>query len=134
MLHVTLDLYNCNPQTLVDRSYLEATFTALPALVEMEQVSPTTIFDITTSIPDDDGMSGFIVIATSHLAFHAWPFFGMMNFDIFSCEPYDADVVKKFLQEKFSPQKIEENRVERGLQAPRPQRHPTVPHKELRGS
>ena len=129
MQHLILDLYNCNPITLIDRSYLEATFSALPPLVEMEQVSPTLIYDITTSVPADDGMSGFIVIATSHLAFHAWPEFNMLNFDLFSCEPYNYDTVVGFLQKRFQPTVIESNYVSRGLQSPRPQRHLTVPHK-----
>jgi len=126
MQHIMLDLYACNQQSLVDRSYIEATFSALPALVEMEQVSPTLVYDITTSDLTDDGMSSFIVIATSHLAFHAWPEYDMLNFDLFSCEPYDEHKVITFLQEKFQPGKMEINRVSRGLQSPRHQKHPAL--------
>ncbi len=123
MQHLILDLYGCNPISLVSRSHLEALFSALPSLVEMVQVSPTTIYDIVTSDPTDDGMSGFIVIATSHLAFHSWPSYDMLNFDLFSCEPYNEEVVIAFLQEKFEPADIEIHRVSRGLRSPRPQKH-----------
>ena len=123
MQHLTLDLYGCTPMSLVDKTHLNATISAIPALVEMQQVSPTLIYDIVTSAPEDDGMSGFIVIATSHMAFHAWPEFSMLNFDLFSCEPYDEQVVIAFLQEKFQPTDIEINRVSRGLHSPRPQKH-----------
>ena len=123
MQHLILDLYGCNPMNLIDREHISTTFSAIPALVEMQQVSPTLIYDIITSDPADDGMSGFIVIATSHLAFHAWPEFAMLNFDLFSCEPYDEDTVLTFLREKFEPTQIEVNHVARGLQSPRPQKH-----------
>lgn len=123
MQHIMLDLYNCNAQSLVERSYIEATFSAMPSLVEMEQVSPTLIYNIITSDPADDGMSGFIVIASSHLAFHAWPEFNMLNFDLFSCEPFDEEKVIAFLQEGFEPGEMEINRVSRGLHSPRPQKH-----------
>ena len=123
MQHLILDLYGCNPMNLVDREHISSTFSAIPTLVEMQQVSPTLIYDIITSDPADDGMSGFIVIATSHLAFHAWPEFNMLNFDLFSCEPYDEDAVIAFLQEKFEPTQVEINHVNRGLHSPRPQKH-----------
>ena len=126
MQHITLDLYGCNPVSLVDREHIEATFSAMPALVEMEQVSPTLIYNITTSDPNDDGMSGFIVIATSHVAFHGWPSFNMLNFDLFSCEPFSEDAVITFLQEKFEPADIEIHRVSRGLRSPRPQKHRAI--------
>ncbi len=126
MQHIILDLYRCNPVSLVDREHIASTFSAMPALVEMEQVSPTLIYDIITSDPTDDGMSGFIVIATSHLAFHAWPEFNMLNFDLFSCEPFSEDAVIAFLREKFEPADIEIHRVSRGLRSPRPQKHRAI--------
>jgi len=81
--------------------------------------------DIKTSNPLDDGFSGFVIIATSHVSLHAWPPYGMVNIDIFSCEDFDVQETINFAQMMFQTDDIEVLAVERALRSPRlpSQRH-----------
>ncbi len=119
MQHVMLDLYHCNAALLVDRAFLYSILDEYPDFIGMEKASPVDLRNIKTSNPLDDGMSGFIIIATSHVSLHAWPPYGMVNLDIFSCEPFDVDDVARFACEKFQTQDIEIHAVERATRSPR---------------
>ena len=119
MQHVMLDLYHCNSALLADRAFLHNVLDEYPDLIGMEKASPVVLRDIKTSTPLDDGMSGFIIIATSHVSLHAWPPYGMVNLDLFSCEPFEVEAVIRFACEKFQTQDIEIHTVERATRSPR---------------
>lgn len=119
MQHVLLDLYHCNAALLADRALLHSVLDEYPDCIGMDKASPVVLRDIKTSNPLDDGMSGFVIIATSHVSLHSWPPFGMVNLDIFSCEPFDAEVVARFACDKFQTQDIEIHVVERATRSPR---------------
>lgn len=120
MQHVMLDLYHCNPQLLACEKFLRRILDEYPERIGMEKVSPVFLRDIKTSNPMDDGYSGFVIIATSHVSLHAWPPYGMVNIDIFSCEPFDEDEVVRFATTMFQTQDVEVNSVTRAKRSPRP--------------
>jgi len=68
MKHVMIDLYGCDPQLLADASLLQYVLEEYPNRVGMQKVSPVFLKDIKTSCPLDDGLSGFVIIATSHIS------------------------------------------------------------------
>ena len=41
--------------------------------------------------PQDWGVSGFVIIAESHISVHTFPDRGHVNVDIFSCKEFDAE-------------------------------------------
>jgi S-adenosylmethionine decarboxylase len=119
MKHVMIDLYGCNPELLADAFLLHQVLDDYPNRVGMQKVSPVFLRDIKTSCPLDDGLSGFVIIATSHISLHAWPHYGMVNIDIFSCEDFQTTTVGDFAMAMFQTTQIEIHEVERALQSPR---------------
>lgn len=119
MKHVMLDLYHCSPKLLADASLLEHILDEYPHRIGMQKVSPVFLKDIKTSCPLDDGLSGFVIIATSHVSLHAWPHYGMVNIDVFSCEAFDTTTVGNFAMQMFQTSHIEIHEVERALHSPR---------------
>ncbi|HET8913780.1 MAG TPA: S-adenosylmethionine decarboxylase [Ktedonobacteraceae bacterium] len=119
MLHVMVDLYGCNPELLASESFLREVLEAYPAHIHMDQVSPAILYDIKTSTPEDDGLSGFVIIATSHISLHAWPPYKMLNLDVFSCEYFDAGDVVNFASKMFQARDVEIHAVERATRSPR---------------
>ncbi len=119
MQHVMLDLYGCDPVLLEDEAFLWHILDEYPNVIGMEKVSPVELRNIKTSNPLDDGCSGFVIIATSHVSLHAWPPYGMVNLDIFSCEPFDVGHVLEFATTKFQTQDVEVHEVERATRSPR---------------
>lgn len=119
MLHVMLDLYGCNAELLADEALLRQVLNEYPTRIGMVKVSPVELRDIKTSNPLDDGFSGFVIIATSHVSLHAWPPYGMVNIDIFSCEDFDAQETIIYAQTMFQTDDVEIHAVERALRSPR---------------
>ena len=119
MIHVMLDLYGCNPDLLANEALLRQVLDEYPTRIGMEKVSPVDLRDIKTSNPLDDGFSGFVIIATSHVSLHAWPPYGMVNIDIFSCEDFDVNESITFAQVMLQTDDVEVHVVERALRSPR---------------
>lgn len=121
MQHLMMDLYHVNAILLADRELLLRTLTEYPGQIGMEAAGPPVLRDIQTSNPLDDGMSGFIIIYTSHCSLHAWPPYGMVNLDVFSCNPFDVDRAVAFTKAQFQTDDVEVNLVERATRSPRNQ-------------
>jgi S-adenosylmethionine decarboxylase len=119
MLHMMLDLYSCPRDLLADEAFLRRVLDDYPARIAMEKVSPVELRYIETSNPLDAGYSGFVIIATSHVSLHAWPPYGMVNIDIFSCEYFDTDDVVAFATAAFQTTDVEVHIVRRATRSPR---------------
>ncbi len=119
MQHMMIDLYGCDAGLLAKASFLRQVLDDYPDFIGMEKVSSVELRYIKTTNPLDDGLSGFVIIATSHVSLHAWPPYGMVNIDVFSCEPFNEAAVVRFAAERFQTEDIEVHAVERATRSPR---------------
>jgi len=119
MLHVMIDLYGCSSALLASEAFLRQVLDRYPDEIGMQKVSPVFLKDIKTSSPLDDGISGFVIIATSHVSLHAWPCYGMVNIDVFSCEEFSTEKVVRFAMRMFQAKDVEVHAVERATRSPR---------------
>jgi S-adenosylmethionine decarboxylase len=87
----------------------------------MEKVSPVHLYDIETSNPLDAGLSGFVVIAQSHISVHAWPEYGEVDIDICSCKEFSQEDAINFAREMFQTDDVEVHFVVRGNRSLRPE-------------
>ena len=66
------------------------------------------------NVPGNRGITGVVIIETSHIALHVWdecdP--GLMQFDVYTCGPFDPKQILELLQE-FEPTKIEHKYLDR---------------------
>ena len=119
MQHVMLDLYGCSPSLLENEAFLWDVLDQYPAHIGMQKVGPVELRYIETNNPLDDGFSGFVIIATSHVSLHAWAPYRMVNMDIFSCEDFDVAEVVAFARKLFQTDDVEMHVVERENRSPR---------------
>jgi hypothetical protein len=71
MMHVLLDLYDCNPLLLADEEVLRSVLNAVPDLLGMQKTGTETLYYIKdVSNPDDAGHSG-LMLAGNHMSLHA---------------------------------------------------------------
>ncbi len=119
MQHVMIDLYQIDPARLTDRALLLKVLSEYPGEIGMEAAGPPVLRDITTSTPLDDGMSGFTIIYTSHCSLHAWPEYGMVNLDVFSCNSFETERAVAFAKAMFATEDAEVHVVERATRSPR---------------
>src|SRR5690348_7577369 len=119
MQHVMLDLYGCSPGLLENEAFLRDVLDRYPTQIGMQKVGPVELRYIKTNNPLDDGFSGFVIIATSHVSLHAWAPYRMVNMDIFSCEAFDVAEVVAFARSLFQTDDVEVNVVQRATHSPR---------------
>lgn len=119
MLHVMLDLYGCSPSLLENETFLRDVLDRYPTRIGMQKVGPVELRYIKTNNPLDDGFSGFVIIATSHVSLHAWAPYGMVNIDIFSCEYFEVAEVVAFACNMFQTNDVEVHVVQRATRSPR---------------
>ena len=119
MLHVMLDLYNCSPGLLANEAFLRQVLDQYPMRIGMQKIGPVELRYIETNNPLDNGYSGFVIIATSHVSLHAWAPYRMVNIDIFSCEDFDVAGVVAFARGMFRTSDVEVHVVERATRSPR---------------
>jgi S-adenosylmethionine decarboxylase len=66
-------------------------------------------------------MSGFVVIAQSHISLHAWPEYGEVDIDICSCKEFSQEDAIAFAKEIFQTDDVEAHFVVRATRSLRPQ-------------
>jgi S-adenosylmethionine decarboxylase len=119
MQHVMLDLYGCSPNLLENEAFLREVLDQYPTRIGMQKVGPVELRYIETNNPSDDGFSGFVIIATSHVSLHAWAPYGMVNIDIFSCEYFEVAEAVAFASKMFQTNDVEVHVVQRAARSPR---------------
>ncbi len=120
LVHLMLELYGCDRQILSDESLVRSVLEEYPARVDMQTVSPVHLYQIETSNPLDAGLSGFVVIAQSHISLHAWPEYGEVDIDICSCKEFSQEDAISFAKEMFQTGDVEAHFVVRGTRSLRP--------------
>jgi S-adenosylmethionine decarboxylase len=121
LVHLMLELYECSREVLTNEPLIRRVLDEYPGHVCMEKVSPVHLYDIETSNPLDAGMSGFVVIAQSHISLHAWPEYGEVDIDICSCKEFSQEDVIAFAKEMFQTDDVETHFVVRGSRSMRPE-------------
>ena len=80
---------------------------------------PPYVFKYSGLKPEDWGISGFVLIAESHISIHTFPEKNFVSVDIFSCKAFDADFATQYLQKAFGMEKVESNVLDRGTEFPK---------------
>ncbi len=118
--HLTLDLQNCNRKKLEDLDFIFQILDKLPARIGMTKITAPYVFKYTEGvIPDDWGITGFVIIAESHISIHTYPAKNYVFMDVFSCKEFDAKKAIEFIVKAFEAKKAETNVIQRGINFPR---------------
>jgi len=121
LVHLMLELYGCDFHILSDEALVHQVLNEYPARVDMEKVSSVHLYQIETSNPLDAGLSGFVVIAQSHISLHAWPEYGEVDIDICSCKEFSQEDAIAFAKQMFQTDDVEAHFVVRGTRSLRPE-------------
>lgn len=114
-LHLTLDMSQCNADKLKDISLVYNLLNNLPKTIGMTKMTlPYVVkwLDLNATI---EGISGFIMIAESHIAIHTFPEKYFAFADIFSCKDFDIVQCVEEFTKLFQPKSFKKNILKRGL-------------------
>jgi S-adenosylmethionine decarboxylase len=118
-LHLTLDGYGCNYERLTDLDAIYEFLDTCPDLIQMTKIMPPYVFKYSGKVPEDWGLSGFVLIAESHISIHTFPERSYLSLDIFSCKGFDHDEAVAYVTKMFAVSRHELNLLDRGLEFPR---------------
>lgn len=118
-LHLTLDGYGCSQERLANLDLIYEFLEHCPDLIHMTKIMPPYVFKYHGKVPEDWGVSGFVLIAESHISIHTFPERGYLSLDIFSCKEFDHQQAVAYVTELFGITRHERNLLDRGLEFPK---------------
>jgi len=118
-MHLILDGYGCDRQRLEDISLIYNFLSEYPAQIKMTKIMPPYVFRYDPENPQDWGISGFVLIAESHISIHTFPEKNYFSLDIFSCKNFDSEQAISYVSNLFATEKSEIKLLDRGLEFPK---------------
>ena len=115
-MHLIIDGYGGDPHGLADLELVRALLDTVPHEMGMVKIAPPYVCRYEGPKPSDWGISGFVLIAESHLSVHTFPERGLLWADIFSCRSFDADRLVEAVREAFSLREARVTLLGRGLE------------------
>ncbi len=100
--HIIVDLVDASPEILNDEDGLKNFLMDLTKRVDMNVLYGPVVV---SGIPENPGLSGFVIIDFSHISAHTFTKHNEAQIDIFSCKPYDQEVAQNAVLEYFKVDK-----------------------------
>ena len=118
-MHLAIDGYGGDRQKMQNLELIYEVLDSYPAEIGMTKIMPPYVFRYNGSKPKDWGISGFVLIAESHISIHTFPDKAYVNVDIFSCKAFDCDLAIQQMKDKLELYRVKAHLLERGLEYPR---------------
>ncbi len=115
-MHVIVDGYGGDPDQLADENVVRVILDQVPGMMGMTKITQPMVLRYTGSKPEDWGVSGYVMIAESHIAMHTFPERRLVWADVFSCKDFDAQPVLDALKNSFSLRRMDVQSIARNLE------------------
>ena len=115
-MHLIIDGFGANRKMLESEDMIYDLLDRYPSQIGMTKVAPPQVFKYIGSKPEDWGVSGFVLIAESHISIHTFPERRYVNIDIFSCKDFDSEYAIQELKAIFEFDEIQNYLLNRGLE------------------
>ena len=115
-MHLIIDGFGANPRILESEEQIYQLLDQYPSQIGMTKVAPPQVFRYVGSKPEDWGISGFVIIAESHISIHTFPERHYVNIDIFSCKDFDSEQAVRELKARFELTELKTCLLSRGLE------------------
>jgi len=119
-MHLIIDGYGGDPAKLAAEEVVKGLLESYPEAIGMTKLAPPQVYRYQGAKPLDWGLSGFVIIAESHISIHTFPARRLLWADIFSCRPFDAERAIEAVKEHFALTEVRTTILERGLEHPSP--------------
>ncbi|MGH6897485.1 MAG: S-adenosylmethionine decarboxylase [Geminicoccaceae bacterium] len=118
--HLTLDGYRGAPGRLSDLEVVRAWLDELPDALGMSKLIEPCLIEVgARNDKDPGGITGFVLIAQSHLSVHTFPRRGFVSADVFTCQDrLDHERIRQSLIATFELGDVESHLIARGTRYP----------------
>ena len=115
-MHLAIDGYGADPEILQDAGLVRRFLDEYPGAIGMTKIAPPQVHTYRGKVPEDWGVSGFVIIAESHVSIHTFPDRGYLNVDVFSCKDFDTGAALDDVKEYFRLDDARSWTMERGIE------------------
>jgi S-adenosylmethionine decarboxylase len=115
-VHLTIDGYKGNKEKLNNFELVYGILNDLPGELNMKKLMPPYVV-VASPVTEKDqgGLSGFVMIAESHISIHTFPARGFVSIDVYTCKnEMDTDKVINYFKKAFELEETEVNFIKRG--------------------
>ena len=114
-MHLVVDGYATDRKKLSDVDLVRNFLDEYPEMLGMTKMIPPQVFTYSGETSADWGVSGFVLIAESHISVHTFPDRGYVNIDVFSCKDFDAEASRREIKATFGLSDAKIWLLERGI-------------------
>lgn len=101
--HLIMDLHGVTSLTERSGHDLYRFLAELPAAIGMQAIGAPQLVYLENEPGSTPGISGFIILAESHLSFHTWPEREYVSLDLYSCRSFDTDLARTKIRAFWEP-------------------------------
>jgi S-adenosylmethionine decarboxylase len=117
-MHLTIDGFGGDRERLGSEALVRSLLDTFPGEINMTKISEPFVLNYSGIKPEDWGITGFVIIAESHISVHTFPEHGYVWVDIFSCKEFEAPSALGRIADAFGLTSVTEHILERGLEYP----------------
>jgi S-adenosylmethionine decarboxylase len=96
-MHLIIDGYSSNSDILQSEKFIYQLLDQYPDEIGMTKIAPPYVLRYVGTKPEEWGVSGFVLIAESHISIHTFVEQRYVHIDVFSCKDFDANQTIKDL-------------------------------------
>ena len=86
-IHLMIDGYQADPALLNDEVHFTSVLSSLPEKLGMHKITEPVVVKVgPNNKKDPGGISGFVMIAESHISFHSFPNRKFISIDVYTCQ------------------------------------------------
>ena len=114
-MHLIVDGYGAPKEKLTDTDLVYTFLDGFPHAIGMTKIVPPQVYTYHGKTAEDWGVSGFVLIAESHISIHTFPERQYINIDIFSCKDFDATSSLDDVKRTFDLSEVKVWTLDRGI-------------------
>lgn len=113
--HLMLDGFGADKKLLNSVELARKILNDLPSKIGMQKIAaPVVIKYDGGPVPEDYGVTGFVIIAESHISLHTFAGKGFITADVYSCKDFDAKVAIEYFKNAYQIKKLASQTIKRG--------------------
>ena len=115
-MHLVIDGFRGDVDKMWDVELVRGFLLDCPPRLGMTRITEPNVLEYNAPKSDDSGVSGFVIIAESHISIHTFPRRNYVNIDIFSCMPFDHERALAAAKDLFLLEEVKTWLLNRGLE------------------
>ncbi len=115
-MHLVIDGYGGDVEKMWDQELVRDFLDKFPSKLAMTPITEPKVLKYIGDNVEDAGVSGFVIIAESHISIHTFPYRQYVNIDIFSCKSFDDQRALAEAKQLFDLTEVKTWLLDRGLE------------------